>query len=181
MLAREWIRERFWVVPTVLLVAGVAAGLAVSRVDSIPVLAKVGGGLPVRDSSAETLLAIVASSMLTFVGVVFTITLVALQLASAQLSPRVTLYTSYRVNKDNGQGDRIADPTGVPGTLIASYPMSFQSPEARLTIKLHHRLDWNLGYQYYNYNESTLVGPRPQNYHAHMPYTSLRLYFGRRE
>ena len=89
VLAREWVRERFWVVPTVLLVAGVAAGLAVSRVDSIPALANVGGGLPVRASSAETLLAVVASSMLTFVGVVFTITLVALQLASAQLSPRV--------------------------------------------------------------------------------------------
>jgi len=34
-------------------------------------------------------LGIIAASMLTFVGVVFTITLVALQLASAQLSPRV--------------------------------------------------------------------------------------------
>ena len=52
-------------------------------------LAKVGGGLPVRASSAETLLGIIAASMLTFVGVVFSITLVALQLASAQLSPRV--------------------------------------------------------------------------------------------
>jgi hypothetical protein len=59
--------------------------------------------------------------------------------------------------------------------------MSFQSPEARLAFKLHPRLDWNIGYQYYNYNESVLVGPRPQNYHAHLPYTSLRLYFGRRE
>ncbi len=101
--------------------------------------------------------------------------------AIAQLAPRVTLFTSYRVNKDNGQGNQLADPTGTPGTLIASYPMSFQSPEARLSFKLHKRLDWNLGYQYYNYNESTLVGPRPQNYHAHLPYTSLRLYFGRRE
>ena len=98
-----------------------------------------------------------------------------------QIVPRATLFASYRVNKENGQGDRIADPTGNPGTLIASYPMSFQSPEARLAIKLHHRIDWNIGYQYYNYNESTLVGPRPQNYHAHMPYTSLRFYFGRRE
>ena len=89
VLAQEWVRERFWVVPTVLLVAGVAVGLAVSRADSIPGLAKVGGGLPVRASSAEALLGIIASSMLTFVGVVFTITLVALQLASAQLSPRV--------------------------------------------------------------------------------------------
>ena len=89
VLVHEWIRERFWAVPTVLLVAGVATGLAVSRVASIPGLAEVGGGLPIRTSSAETLLGIIAASMLTFVGVVFTITLVALQLASAQLSPRV--------------------------------------------------------------------------------------------
>ncbi|HEX5835307.1 MAG TPA: MtrB/PioB family outer membrane beta-barrel protein, partial [Pyrinomonadaceae bacterium] len=87
----------------------------------------------------------------------------------ARIAPRATLFAAYRINKDNGQGNRIADPTGRPGTLIASYPMSFQSPEARLAIKLHHRLDWNVGYQYYNYNESTLVGPRPQNYHAHLP------------
>jgi hypothetical protein len=99
----------------------------------------------------------------------------------SQLVPRVTLYTAYRVNKDNGQGNRVADPTGTPGTLIASYPMSFQSPEARLAIRVHNRIDWNIGYQYYNYNESAIVGPRPQNYHAHLPYTSLRVYFGRRE
>jgi hypothetical protein len=98
-----------------------------------------------------------------------------------RVAPRATLFAAYRINKDNGQGNRLADPTGNPGTLIASYPMSFQSPEARLAIKLHHRLDWNVGYQYYNYTESTIVGPRPQNYHAHLPYTSLRLYFGRRE
>jgi hypothetical protein len=101
--------------------------------------------------------------------------------ATARFCPRVTLYASYRVNKDNGQGSLLADPTGTPGTLINSYPMSFQSPEARLAIKLNKRLDWNLGYQYYDYNESALVGPRPQNYHAHLPYTSLRIYFGRRE
>jgi hypothetical protein len=99
----------------------------------------------------------------------------------ARIAPRVTLFTAYRINKDNGQGNRVADPTGKPGTLIASYPMSYQSPEARLAIKLHQRLDRNVGYQYYNYNESPIVGPRPQNYHAHLPYTSLRLYFGRKE
>ena len=99
----------------------------------------------------------------------------------AQLHPRASLYASYRINKDTGQGDRVADPTGNPGFLIASYPMSFQSPEARLAIKLTRHIDWNVGYQYYNYNESTLVGPRPENYHAHLPYTSLRIYFGRKE
>jgi len=99
----------------------------------------------------------------------------------ARLHPRATLYAAYRINKDTGQGGRIADPTGNPGFLIASYPMSFQTPEARLSIKLSRRLDWNVGYQYYNYNESAAVGPRPQNYHSHLPYTSLRVYFGRRE
>jgi hypothetical protein len=100
---------------------------------------------------------------------------------TARLFPRVTLFASYRVNQDNGQGNRLADPTGTPGTLVNSYPMSFQSPEARLAIKINRHWDWNIGYQYYNYNESALVGPRPQNYHAHLPYTSLRLYFGRKE
>ena len=99
----------------------------------------------------------------------------------SRLHPRVTLYAAYRINKDIGQGGLLADPTGNPGTLIASYPMSYQSPEARLAFKLNRRLDWNVGYQYYNYNESSVVGPRPQNYHAHLPYTSLRVYIGRRE
>jgi hypothetical protein len=100
---------------------------------------------------------------------------------TVQLARRATLFTSYRVNQDGGQGNRLADPTGTPGTLINSYPMSFQSPEGRLVIKINRKLDWNLGYQYYNYNESALIGPRPQNYHAHLPYTSLRFYFGRAE
>ena len=95
--------------------------------------------------------------------------------------PRATLFLSYRINKDGGQGTRIATAAATPGFLVTSYPNSFQSPETRLAIKLHRRLDWNVGYQYYNYNESTLVGPRPQNYHAHLPYTSLRFYFGRKE
>jgi hypothetical protein len=100
---------------------------------------------------------------------------------TAQLSSRVSFFASYRLNNDKGQGNRVSDPTGAPGTLISSYPNSFHSPEARLAIKINRQLDWNLGFQYYNYHESSIVGPRPQNYHAHLPYTSLRLYFGRKE
>ena len=83
--------------------------------------------------------------------------------ATARLCPRVTLYTSYRISQDDGQGNRLADPAGTPGTLINSYPMNFQSPEARLAVRINRQLDWNFGYQYYNYRESLLVGPRPQN------------------
>jgi hypothetical protein len=119
---------------------------------------------------------------------------------------RVSFYGSYRVNQDNGQGNRLSDPTGgtpIPGgivvngslknpaneggTLITSYPMSFQSPEGRVAIRLNRHLDWNIGYQYFNYNEDgflrtfPLNAPRAQNYHAHLPYMSLRVYIGRKE
>ncbi len=113
---------------------------------------------------------------------------------TARLSPRMTLFTSYRVNQDGGQGNRVADPTGggfvssgsfttfLGGTLISSYPMSFQSPEGRLAIKINRHFDWNLGYQYINYNERKFpLSPKPQNYHAHLPYMSLRFYIGRKE
>ena len=88
---------------------------------------------------------------------------------------RVTLYAGYNINKDSGQGDRVS-PSNV--ILIDSYPMSFQSPEARLTLRLNRVLDWNVGYTYYNYSDKFFP---VQNYHAHLPYTSLRIYFGRGE
>jgi hypothetical protein len=101
---------------------------------------------------------------------------------------RVSFYGAYRINKDTGQGDRISMPAQGLGLLVTSYPMSYQSPEARMAIRINRRLDWNLGYQYFNYNESDRIriespfaSVRPQNYHAHLPYMSLRLYFGRGE
>ncbi|MEW1637045.1 DUF2254 domain-containing protein [Streptomyces sp. NPDC093801] len=51
-------------------------------------------------SAAKTAVAAVSSAMLTFIGVVFPITLVALQMAAGQFSPRVLrLYVESRVTK----------------------------------------------------------------------------------
>jgi hypothetical protein len=101
----------------------------------------------------------------------------------AQPFRRVTFFASYRINRDGGQGDRL--PNMPAGSFVSSYPMSYQSPEARLSLRLNRRLDANFGYQYYNYNESDFVqvgyNVRPQNYHAHLPYASLRFYFGHNE
>ena len=88
---------------------------------------------------------------------------------------RLTLYGGYHINKDDGQGDRVSTSNVL---LIDSYPMSFQSPEARVTLKLTRMLDWNVGYTYYNYKDKFFP---IQNYHSHLPYTSLRIYFGRGE
>ena len=85
----EWVRDRFWSIPLALIVAGVLIGVVVSRPELLGLPEDWGFGNLARTSTADALLQVMASSMLTFVGVVFAITLVALQLASAQLSPRV--------------------------------------------------------------------------------------------
>jgi len=107
---------------------------------------------------------------------------------------RVSLYASYRLDYDPGQGDRLLTRAQ---DVLTSYPIRFHMPEVRLAIRLRRNIDWNLGYQYYSYRETQFVNPfatrtattpatlvpqgiAPQNYTAHMPYTSLRIYFGNR-
>ena len=72
----ERVRDRFWPIPVVLVLAGVVLGIAVSRPDLVGLPDQWGLGHAVRTKTADTLLQVMASSMLTFVGVVFTITLV---------------------------------------------------------------------------------------------------------
>ena len=85
----EWVRERFWSIPAVLVLAGVLTAVVVCRPDLLGLPTDWDLGHVVRIRTADTMLQVMASSMLTFVGVVFAITLVGLQLASSQLSPRV--------------------------------------------------------------------------------------------
>jgi hypothetical protein len=97
---------------------------------------------------------------------------------------RVSLFASYRFNDDGGQGDRVITR---PQDIITSYPMTTHMPEVKLAIRLTRNIDWNLGYQYYSYEEiphfspfaNPLVRFPAQNYTAHMPYTSIRIYFGK--
>jgi hypothetical protein len=97
---------------------------------------------------------------------------------------RVSIYASYRIDDDKGQGDRIETR---PQDFINSYPIRFQMPEARVAFRLTRNIDWNVGYQYYSYREAPERNPfitnifPAQNYTAHLPYTSLRIYFGNRD
>ncbi len=91
-----------------------------------------------------------------------------------QILPRLSFYGGYRINNDPGQGDRVSE----PAVLIGSFPYQFQSPEAKFVVKLTNRIDWIAGYQYWDYQESF---PNLQQYEAHLPYTSVRFYFGRRQ
>ncbi len=103
---------------------------------------------------------------------------------TAQPIKRLSIYAAYRFNDDDGQGDRLITR---PQDIITGYPMKTHAPEIKLAIRLTRNIDWNLGYQYYSYKEPPFVPPfvtpatvyPAQNYTAHMPYTSLRFYFGR--
>ncbi|HEY0457903.1 MAG TPA: hypothetical protein VGC97_02055 [Pyrinomonadaceae bacterium] len=96
---------------------------------------------------------------------------------TAQPFKRFTFYAGYNHNKDDGQGDRIS----VLPNLITSYPFKLQIAESRLAYRFTRNIEWHVGYQYIGYNEAlqplSTTGS-PQNYHAHLPYTSVRIYFG---
>ncbi len=88
---RERLRLSLWFVPSVLAVAAALLALVLSTVDDR--LAANGSGLFFTfggsPEGARSVLSTIAQSMLTFTGLVFTITMLVLQLASTQLSPRV--------------------------------------------------------------------------------------------
>ncbi len=96
---------------------------------------------------------------------------------------RLSVYASYRISDDRGQGDRAITR---PEDIITSYPTRSHNPEIKLAVRVSRNVDWNLGYQYNSYRESAYISPfatpvvlfPAQNYSAHMPYTSLRIFFG---
>jgi hypothetical protein len=94
--------------------------------------------------------------------------------AYIEFHPRAKFYGAYRIHRDTGQSDRVSEPT----VFIGSYPQQFQSPEMKLSVRLHNRVDWIAGYQYFDFKERFI---NLQHYRAHLPYTSLRFYFGRPE
>ena len=87
---RERLRVSLWFVPGLMVAVVIALEQAAITIDR----REGGGGIPlvtfVDDTdSATAVLPTISSSTLTFMGVVFSITIVALQLASSQFSPRV--------------------------------------------------------------------------------------------
>jgi uncharacterized membrane protein len=84
---REWRRESLWLWPAIAALGAWAAGdIATRHLHSFTFHE---GLFPTNLDDSRTLLATIAAALLTFTGVVFSITLVALQMSSTQYSPRV--------------------------------------------------------------------------------------------
>jgi len=87
-VARDHARNRVWLIPALMAFGALVLGVTLTRWDVLH--RSIGGFGYLGDvSSAQTTMATIAAAMLTFMGLVFTITVVALQLASGQFSPRV--------------------------------------------------------------------------------------------
>ena len=96
--------------------------------------------------------------------------------AHATLKQRVDLTLGYTRVQDAGDGRATPTSGSAGGSRLAAFrfaqtfPLAFQSPQARLSVLLHSKIRWNLGYQYYGYREDFQT---VQNYRAHTGFTSL--------
>ena len=99
------------------------------------------------------------------------------------VAKRVDLYLGYNITRDTGDGRGSAAPAGItdPTTLIftpvQTFPLNFQSPQARVSIRLSPKLRWNAGWQFYNYHEEFGLLSFYQGYHANTGYTSVTWAF----
>lgn len=92
---------------------------------------------------------------------------------------RVDLYFGYSRVQDTGDGRSNPFSTTVGPNLTAfqaaqTFPLSFQSPLARVSIRISERVRWNLGYQYFGYHSDFSPG---EDYLAHTGYSSVSWSF----
>jgi hypothetical protein len=83
----------------------------------------------------------------------------------------------YSRVQDVGDGRAIPNPPNPFSILFAdvqTYPVAFESPFARVSLKINTRLRWNAGYQYYRYFEQFSSA---QDYRANTGFTSLTWSF----
>ncbi|MEQ1949195.1 MAG: hypothetical protein ABL995_18525 [Bryobacteraceae bacterium] len=91
------------------------------------------------------------------------------------------LYLGESITKDAGDG-RATNALG--GTAIANllysvqtFPLTYHSPNARLSIRLAEKLRFNAGYQYYGYHEDFGLLGVEQNYRANTGYAGMQFSF----
>lgn len=100
--------------------------------------------------------------------------------AQANIRRKVELMAGFVQTVDTaGTNDVRADVAANPDTraLFLSaqvFPLTYQSPMARISFVLHPKIRWNFAWQYYDYHERLL---QYQDYSAHTGYVSLSYSF----
>ncbi len=88
------------------------------------------------------------------------------------LLSRLDLFTGFSITKDTAGTnanflDRGAQLVFFPAQ---AFPLTFVSPQVRLSYRIRENLRWNFGYQHYNYAEAFLTA---QDYRAHTGFLSV--------
>jgi hypothetical protein len=95
---------------------------------------------------------------------------------------RADIYAGYTITKDTGDGRStptagVTDPTLALFAGVQTFPLSYQSPLARLSVRINPKVRWNVGWQFYNYHQQFIVFGYYQNFHAQTGYTSISWAF----
>jgi hypothetical protein len=103
-------------------------------------------------------------------------------MARTSFKDRVTFYLGYNFTRDTGDGRSvqdlgIKDPAAEFLANTQTFPMSYQAPLARVSIRILPKLQWNAGWELYLYNQMfAFYGYQPY-YRAQTGYTSLSYSF----
>ena len=90
------------------------------------------------------------------------------------LIKRAEIYLGYSRVQDTG-GSQQMQYASTPEILAAqTYPLTYQSPLARLSVPITKKLRWNLAYQYYGFHEDF---SSRDGYRANTGYSSLQWAF----
>jgi hypothetical protein len=92
---------------------------------------------------------------------------------------RADLYLGYAIVKDTGDGRATQVPPGTTNPIsqlldsVQTFPLTYQTPLARLSVKITPKVRWNAGWQMYNYGEMFRMFGADQNFHAQTGYSSV--------
>jgi hypothetical protein len=92
---------------------------------------------------------------------------------------RADLFLGYSLDKDTGDGRSTQVPPDVTSPVtslldsVQTFPLTYQSPLARLSIRITPKVRWNAGFQFYNYDEQFHLFGFNQNFHAPTGFTSV--------
>lgn len=92
------------------------------------------------------------------------------------VTKRADVYIGYNITRDTGDGRGTLPQTSSVAQVfynVQTFPLTYQTPLARVSVKLSAKLRYNVGYQYYGYHEDFGLLSETQNYRAHTGYTSL--------
>ncbi|MEO5925595.1 MAG: hypothetical protein ABIR70_17365 [Bryobacteraceae bacterium] len=96
---------------------------------------------------------------------------------------RVDVSLGFSHTQDTGDGRATAIGAGSYASLpvfqsVQTFPLRFTSPQGKISVRIHEKLRWNLGYQHYGYAEQfSALLTEAQNFRAHTGYTSVTWSF----